>query len=453
MKNNRFIINFFHALLVSIFTFNLLPAFALASSSTVQNYQGGNDQKLMASLSCKGGSEIPGMNTDSIDCLLAGYGLSLRKMLFLPAYEQKKIMGSGTVLHFILSPQNQLYASTSFDSKTSQSVRVLAANTGDITDQILTAAPEYFSDNLILSTDMIKSATTSNLPGGFKIPFLTGASTTQASPVDKQTAVNTLSFDSVIAPMTYQKNPDNNKSTSAASAQELAATTFIQYVSGLVNPMRTANFDKMVLPSDGKYSSKESYLIDLQKKPEVRDYLAALRNYTAQLSVGISNFYYLYHERMPISDPDTLDLAKAIMSKSTSVTPAVNPAPTNDVSPLEVMQYIATSRVGNDKWYEAVQNAAPATLLRESLFILAEIPPMLFQLHLDLERILATMSAMQIQQANGNRLMLETQRDKVDKILTSPEESTSELKAASDKASSDVDQAEINAAKDVVKQQ
>jgi hypothetical protein len=65
-----------------------------------------------------------------------------------------------------------------------------------------------------------------------------------------------------------------------------------------------------------------------------------------------------------------------------------------DASPLQVKEYLATRRSTNPQWYDDMSKASPATVSRETLFVLAEIRQELFNIQQQNERMLATMSAM-----------------------------------------------------------
>ncbi len=436
MKTRKLLSSLFYSISMGIYALSISTAHAETTPSTNVSYVDDATQYYKVS-NCL----IP---TKNIDCLASGYGFNFRTLLFKPAYKQANSMLAGSVLQSILIPTSS--AALSYDSDVSKSILTLISNTGTVADNLLKSTPEIFADGIVLSPTMNQN----KLP--INIPFLSSAISSLQKPTEaqSQSAINALSFDSLIAPTIYRevKVGEGDNETGQVN-QPLVANTFIQYATGLANPMRTADFTSMKLPSD--QSNRNAYLYQLQEKPTVRDYLTALRNYTAQLSVGISNFYYLYNERMPIKDARLADKASALVIPPSN--PLLPPAPTGAVSPLEIEKYLATRRVSDSGWYTAMQNALPSTLLRETLFLLAEIPPMLFQLHLDLERILATMSAMQIQQTGGSRLLLEQQRDAVDKILQNPEQTQSELSQTATQAQQQANQEEMKQAAEAVKQQ
>lgn len=372
-----------------------------------------DDKSVLAATTCSGAE----------DCLANGYGVSLRNILFAPTYKQGHAMLAGSILSAILMPQTT-ENTLSINSGLSKGILSLINNTGNTADQLLQSSPEIFAPNIVL----------------------TPQPTSKPTEAEQQSALNSLSFDSIFTPTTYTNLPVGNNTSNSNNQvdQKAVANTFIQYVTGLANPMPTANFEGTVLPKDGSYSSIPQYLVDLQKNPELRDYIMTLRTYAAQLSVGISNFYYLYNERMPIQDPQVLQKALALTKQPG---PQGGQANTGPLSPLQVQEILATRRVDDPKWYIAMQNAVPSTLLREMLFQLVEIPPMLLQLHLDLERVLATLSAMEIEQANNSTLLLQQKRDKANNILTNPQQKQTQNAAEAQAATNSVQNAELQQAK------
>ena len=100
-----------------------------------------------------------------------------------------------------------------------------------------------------------------------------------------------------------------------------------------------------------------------------------------------------------------------------------------DPSAIQVEKYIATHRADSQAWYENMSTASPTTLLREIAFELADIEKQQFQLHMDNERTLATLSAIELQstlnevssvQQNGQSI-----QDKINQMTNSNGSSTS----------------------------
>ena len=62
--------------------------------------------------------------------------------------------------------------------------------------------------------------------------------------------------------------------------------------------------------------------------------------------------------------------------------------------------------------------ASPATVQRETLFVLAEIEAQNYRAHLDRERMLATLTALASQSANVNQLLAKTDAKNVNQVIS-----------------------------------
>lgn len=178
-----------------------------------------------------------------------------------------------------------------------------------------------------------------------------------------------FNFSNFITPMAY--NPQ----------QRLQAAHFITYVSGLADPLSPIQLNDQ---------SKAT----IRGTEEGWNYLYALRTMMASQSVALTNLDYLFAERQPIANLATtagLKTADGAASK------------------LQLQQYIATRRTDSEQWYKEMAQASPTTVAREQLNVLAEIERQLYQLHTDNEKILATLSVMEIQtNAAANKTNLQT---------------------------------------------
>ncbi len=180
----------------------------------------------------------------------------------------------------------------------------------------------------------------------------------------------------------------------AKNINQNPAYNFISAVSGLYQPISpTINFEGL----------NEKQKLELQSTLTYQQYQAALRGYIAAQSVGISNLYHLYAERIP----------QAGLGTAAGVTDDAG-KPIANASALQVEQYLATRRSQNKNWYQQMAAASPTTVSRETLFVLAEIREQLFQLQLQNERLLATLSVMQLQNTQANKLNLQQLEQGVD---------------------------------------
>jgi hypothetical protein len=159
------------------------------------------------------------------------------------------------------------------------------------------------------------------------------------------------------------------------------AYNFIQFASSAYQPLMSIQLAKDIasLPEEKKAT--------LQNNPDFQKYRAALRSNLAAQSIGLSNLYSLMAKRVPQAGLGT----KAGIPDKTNA------------SELEIQQYLASRRSQNIEWYKQMAAASPATVSRESLFVLAEMQQQLFQMQLVNERILATLSMMEMQQNTLNK--------------------------------------------------
>ena len=122
---------------------------------------------------------------------------------------------------------------------------------------------------------------------------------------------------------------------------------------------------------------------------------AALRSLVAAQSVGASNLYQMMANR--IIQPGLGTTVGLVDSQG---------QPIADASNVQVQNYLATRRSQDKNWYAAMSAASPTTVARETLFVLAEIREQLFTLQKQNERMLATMSVMEMQNTQLSKLNL-----------------------------------------------
>jgi hypothetical protein len=97
-------------------------------------------------------------------------------------------------------------------------------------------------------------------------------------------------------------------------------------------------------------------------------------------SLFLNNLYESFNARVPIKN----------LGKESGM-----PNQT-DASLAEIEKFKASSRISNGDWYNTINNASPAVVQREMVFLLAELQWQLYQLHHDNERMLNTMTALGI---------------------------------------------------------
>jgi len=119
--------------------------------------------------------------------------------------------------------------------------------------------------------------------------------------------------------------------------------------------------------------------------PARNAYLVSQRIYTSLESVGLSNLYQMLARRLVTPELGT----KAGMDKP-------------DASQLEVDNFIANRRITDPNWYTKMEQASPLVIQREMLYVLAAMQRQFNEQKIMNERILATLSAIQLQALNGS---------------------------------------------------
>lgn len=173
---------------------------------------------------------------------------------------------------------------------------------------------------------------------------------------------------SLIAPVAY--NSEDEKKN---------ASTYIDFLMHTVDPISSLDLSTL---SDDQRKRFETSSVG-------RDYRLYLRSLVAARAVAENNLLRLYSERLPV---ENLGQDAGMKQK--------------DASPLEVQKYIATRRTDNlNDWYRSMVASSFQTVQRENLFIQAETQRQIYELHMDNERILATLSAILLENMKTNQLI------------------------------------------------
>ena len=196
----------------------------------------------------------------------------------------------------------------------------------------------------------INYLTLSHLSGLIPLPAVNGGDSNNTT----QENAAPFSLDTLLGPTNYQ------------DTQDLEARQFIAFSTFQSTPY--SNLPPSILRS---------------KNANVTGYKAYLGTYAALQSIGTSNLDWLYTQRQPIAGLGTL---------------AGIPSNNTDASPLQVDEFMAARRALNPEWYQNMETAPPATIARETLYTLAEIRWELYQSKQLMQRLLATDSALELEQ-------------------------------------------------------
>lgn len=220
-----------------------------------------------------------------------------------------------------------------------------------------------------------------------------------------------FTVDSLLGPDAYTQDQQN------------AAQYYVNFITQSYNPLgSTLNLAPLASLS---YAS----FLNFQRNNLVyQNYQAGVRSYTAMNSLALSNYNLLMTERTVQSGLGT--------TVGLTVPSSSGLQPVADASPLQVQEFMATRRINNVQWYKDMAAASPATVQRESLYVLAEIEAQLWQQHLDSERMIATLSAMELGSSMTLRNQLQIQESSVNSAV--------QAAASSDSASSSAASAAVS---------
>ncbi|HYF98402.1 MAG TPA: hypothetical protein VD770_05405 [Coxiellaceae bacterium] len=213
--------------------------------------------------------------------------------------------------------------------------------------------------------------------------------------------------------------------TGYSSDQQNAAQYYVNYLTQSYIPLGSTltlqNLANLSYPA----------FVNFQRNNAVyQTYQAGVRSYMAGMSIALSNFNQLMAERTVQSGLGTT-VGLTMPSENGGA-----PQPVADASPLQVQQFIATQRVNNAQWYKDMAAASPATVERETLFVLAEIEAQMQQLHTDNERLLATMSAVALASILTQKAQLQVQESNVNSAIQSATSSDAAANSANNNSSS-----------------
>lgn len=215
-----------------------------------------------------------------------------------------------------------------------------------------------------------------------------------------------LSLDSLMGSVVLTTRTPPNAPQGYPYNESQVAQNFIQLVSGTVQPLP-------VLPI-GLPNPKQDDLQSYVQKPAVQNYLIAAHAFTALESVGLSNFNFLYGERLVQQGLGSQANLKTIPSSAGGSSSSIS-----DASLLQIQEYMANRRVYNPSWYSQIMSSSSyIALLKEITFILAEIEYELFQNRIIAERQLAAISAMQLQGLKPGKILLNQQYQAAKSAIT-----------------------------------
>lgn len=202
--------------------------------------------------------------------------------------------------------------------------------------------------------------------------------------------ISQLNANSLITPMMYSTSDANSSSTSSGSPsqpqnqgltsqnQGQDAANFIRYATNAIAPLSQptlSNYD--ALYTQASQPITQANALQVKKAQSVlASYLASVRVYAAQNSVGVANLYYMLSKRLPqnMGGTDASNQTSQALSEFN----------------------MATWRIYNSdprspsQWLSQINNASPATVQKEIAALLAEINYQMYLGRQQDERILLT---------------------------------------------------------------
>jgi len=221
------------------------------------------------------------------------------------------------------------------------------------------------------------------------------------SPAYNKPLVSQLNAETLLGPLLYNTQASNGNSTSSSSAEESSGTglsaetqavqaaNFVRYLSQQIIPMSLASYQNY----SNTLNNANNTSLDMSTRNEARNslynYLTKLRSYAALKSVGESNLYSMLGKRT--LNPKT-NSSQAYDEYIMATRRLFNPS-TTSVSGAN------TNSDTTSQWTKDMEKASSITLMRETVYLLAEINYQLYLTRLQEERLLMAMSAMQLQNA------------------------------------------------------
>ena len=200
-----------------------------------------------------------------------------------------------------------------------------------------------------------------------------------------QPFLSQLNSNSLIGPLLYSNNSDSTTTPNGLPAQNQMqiAANFVRYASGTVIPLQ--------LPTRKQYTSIYEGIIgqtnDIKGITEsvyaynrLSNYLASIRVYAAQSSVGFGNLYYILSKRLPQNDEISAD------NKNPPSSQALNEFK------MATWRLFNTDKSTKTQWLEKINNASSASVQKEMVTLLAEINYQLYLTRQQEERLLLTNS-------------------------------------------------------------
>lgn len=204
-----------------------------------------------------------------------------------------------------------------------------------------------------------------------------------------QQFLSQLNSNALIAPLLYatgQSDSTTAQNGLPAQNQAQVAANFVRYASGSVIPVK--------MPSHQVYdaiynaaTSSSNGLAQAKAQATLSTYLAGLRVYAAQSSIGFSNLYYILSKRLP------QNVATSTSDKSGA------PPSSQALSEFNMATWrlFNADKSAKSSWLDQINQASSATVQKEMVTLLAEINYQLYLSRQQDERMLLTSTILLLQ--------------------------------------------------------
>ncbi len=297
------------------------------------------------------------------------------------------------------SPSSQagtLNASLLIDQKTYQNDPVSQAvlnilGTPDATYCMNNDATAWTDNCSLLYDNLVTTNVIGKLPG-----------TSQYFTYDyNQQFLSQLNINTLLSPLLYSSSTGGSSTSSSPQPTTLAgagltalsqaqqAANFIRYASGAVLPVslpRLKDYDTLYAKA-ANVAKNVSQNDQMKAQATLSTYLANVRVYAAQSSVGFSNLYYILSKRIPQTLPGPSGQPNIVTSQALS---EFNMATWRLFNPDTNAQ----------AWVTGINTASPATVQKEMVTLLAEINYQLYLNRQQEERMLLTETMLLIQNSH-----------------------------------------------------
>jgi intracellular multiplication protein IcmX len=241
---------------------------------------------------------------------------------------------------------------------------------------------------LLNTTPMLTSKQISNLAPGMIF-----------TPSYNMPYVSQLNMDTLLTPLMYsttQQSSNNSQQNQnmglPAQTQAQQASNFIRYATSAINPLTLptnstySNIYALASNANGQTSNQDQAAAMVQ----IASYLAKLRSFTAQSSVGISNLYYILSRRLP---------QKNVTNTSSKSGSNRNPQTSEALDEFVMSSWRLNNPnlAADQQWLNKINKASSATVQKEMAILLAEINYQLYLTRQQQERLLLTESMLLIQ--------------------------------------------------------